>query len=126
VLAEDSRELPPERGFSQVNGHWAMIGIAPAPRESWRENFDYLELWSTLGERDVPDSFGGASGGGLWHGLTYPGQDGVPKLQEVVLSGVIYYQGDRENGQRALYSHGRASLHERLADVIRKELSAGP
>ena len=110
VLGEDSRRLPPERGFSNVTGHWGMIGLAPAPVESRRDGFDYLDLRGHLGvDLDMPDSFGGASGGGLWQGLIEKRVDGRLNLRELIFSGVIFYQSDVLDGARTLRSHGRAS-----------------
>lgn len=119
VLAEDSRVLPPTRGFANVMGHWGMVGIASRPAESWRDGYDYLDLRGRPGvDHDMPGSFGGSSGGGLWQGLIAKHPDGRLELRELIFSGVIFYQSDVEGGFRTLRSHGRASLHEQLADEI--------
>jgi hypothetical protein len=120
VLAEGSRSLPAERGFSVVTGHWGMVGVALAPKETWCDGFDYLDVRGRPGEDpDMPNSFGGASGGGLWQGLINQQPDGRLEWRELILSGVIFYQSDVECGFRTLRSHGRASLHERLTHAIR-------
>lgn len=120
VLAEDSRVLLPEGAFAAVTGHWAMVGIAPTPVEAWRDGFDYLDLHGRPGvDPDMPTSFEGGSGGGLWHGLVNKYPDGRMEWREFILAGVMFYQSALEDGLRTLRSHGRASLHLRLADAIR-------
>lgn len=119
VLGEGSKALPPTGEFAKVTGHWAMMGISSAPLERLREGFDYLDLHARMGDTDVPQTFGGASGGGLWHVLIAKNLDGELELREVVFSGVIFYESAVVEGQRFLRSHGRASLHEHLAAAIR-------
>lgn len=127
VLGEGSRRMPPERGFAQVTGHWAMVGLASAPAETWRDGFDYLDLHGRPGvDSDMPTSFGGASGGGLWQGLIAKHPDGRLSLRDVILSGVIFYQGDVVDGVRMLRSHGRVSVHERLVAAIRQVFPGAP
>lgn len=127
VLAEGSQSLPPELGFDHVTGHWAMVGRASAPVETWRDGFDYLDLRGRPGvDRDMPNSFCGASGGGLWQGLVAKHPDGRLELHEVIFSGVIFYQSDLVEGVRTLRSHGRISVHERLVEAIRSASIVGP
>lgn len=127
VLAEGSQPLPPELGFAHVTGHWGMVGLASAPVETWRDGFDYLDLHGRPGVGpDMPNSFRGASGGGLWQGLIAENPDGRLELREVIFSGVIFYQSDVVEGVRTLRSHGRVSVHERLAEAIRKASLVGP
>jgi hypothetical protein len=121
ILGEDSQQLPPERGFAHVNGHWAMVGLALAPAEIKRDGFDYLDVKGRPRvDSDMPESFGGASGGGLWHGLVGKSSDGRLSLCDVIFSGVIFYQSDVVAGHRTLRSHGRISLHERLVEAIKR------
>lgn len=126
VLGEGSQPMPPERGFEHVTGHWGMVGLAPAPVETWRDGFDYLDLRGRPGvDPDMPVSFGGASGGGLWQGLIVKHPDGRLALSEVIFSGVIFFESDIVEAVRTLRSHGRVSVHERLAEAIRRASSGG-
>jgi hypothetical protein len=121
VLSEGSQPMPPERGFAHVTGHWGMVGLASAPVETLRDGFDYLDLRGRPGvDPDMPNSFRGASGGGLWQGLLTKHPDGRLELRDVIFSGVIFYESDVIEGFRTLRSHGRVSVHERLAEAIRK------
>ncbi|MBB6064992.1 hypothetical protein [Pseudoxanthomonas broegbernensis] len=127
VLGEGSHALPSTGGFDTVTGHWGMVGIAPAPDETLRDGFDYLELRGRPGvDPDMPGTFGGASGGGLWQARIARRADGSLALQEVILSGVIFYETAVKDGVRGLRCHGRASVHERLVSAIRHCLSGGP
>jgi len=121
VLGEGSQVLPAIRGFAAVLGHRGMMGIATTPKETLRDGFDYLELSGGHGvDSDMPETFGGTSGGGLWQVRISRSADGRLKLREVVLSGVIFYETDVVNGVRGLRSHGRASIHERLVGAVRQ------
>lgn len=119
VLGEDSQTLPPTRCFANVTAHWAMTGIAPAPLESVRDGYDYLDLHARLGDTDVPNTFGGTSGGGLWQVRIVQHPDNQLEVHEVILSGVIFYESAVRDGIRILRSHGRASVYERLVAAIR-------
>src|SRR5690606_27941506 len=66
VLGEGAVSLPPTDTFATVTGHWAMMGISSAPLESVRDGFDYLDLQADMDDADMPRTFGGVSGGGLW------------------------------------------------------------
>lgn len=124
VLAEGSQALPPSRGFESVTGHWGMFGIANSPTETLRGDFDYLDLRGRPRiDPDMPGSFRGASGGGLWQARIARKLDGSLELREVVLSGIIFYETDVENDIRGLRCHGRASLHVQLVEAIRRHVS---
>ena len=122
VLGEGSASLEPTSSFARVTGHWAMMGISSAPQESVRDGFDYLDVQAHMGGIDVPRSFGGVSGGGLWQVRIAKHPEGRLEVHEVVLSGVLFYQTAVVDGTRLLRSHGRASVHERLAAAIRVEI----
>lgn len=119
VLGEGSESLPSTGAFAKVTGHWAMMGISSAPIETERDGFDYLNLRACMGDADVPSTFGGVSGGGLWQVRILKHGEGHLEVSEVVFSGVIFCESAVIDGCRWLYSHGRASVHERLADKIR-------
>jgi hypothetical protein len=119
VLGEGSVSLPPTETFATVTGHLAMMGISSAPIESVRDGFDYLDLEARMGDADVPRTFGGVSGGGLWQVQIARHREGGLEVHDVVFSGVLFYQSAVVDGRRRLRSHGRASVHERLATAIR-------
>jgi hypothetical protein len=122
ILGKGTASLPPTDAFATVTGHWAMMGISSAPQEAVRNGFDYLDLQADMGDTDMPRTFGGASGGGLWQVRIAKHPDGRLDIHEVVFSGVIFYESAVVDGRRRLRSHGRASVHERLATAIRAAL----
>lgn len=121
VLAEGSIVLPSERGFKTVQGYQGLCGIAGAPQESLRDGFDYLDLVSDQSaSQDMPRSFEGLSGGGLWQALIHS-RDGALHIDDLILSGTLFYQHYLEGGRRSLRSHGRISLYQRLPEEIQKK-----
>ena len=123
VLGEGSQVLSPTIGFANVTGHWALMGAATAPLGSFLDGYDYLDLRAQIGDTDVPDTFGGASGGGLWQVRIAQHPDGRLEVHEVIFSGVIFYESAVKDGMRILRSHGRVSVHERVVEAIRNAVS---
>lgn len=79
--------------------------------------FDYVEVGiSYTPENDMPPSFGGASGGGLWK-LPLSGverDDGEIDLKagNPVFAGVLFYQTNREENCRSIRCHGPKSIYQ--------------
>jgi hypothetical protein len=121
VLAEGSQDLEPERGFGIVRGYYGLCGLAAGPSETHVDGFDYLELTSDPSEsKDVPTSFKGLSGGGLWHAIV-GSKDGALVVMDCILSGVIFYEDFLPDGVQVLRSHGRNSVYRRLAEQMARQ-----
>lgn len=120
VLGEGTQQLPPTRGFVSVTGHWGMCAVAASPNEQSADGFDYLELRAHYDAgQDLPSTFGGMSGGGLWQAKVRKSVEGELYLDELIYSGVIFYESAVVGGMRKLKCHGRASVHERLVEAMR-------
>jgi hypothetical protein len=76
-------------------------------------DFDYFELDVDQSET-VPSSFAGMSGGGLWRVLVARPNNGDFVPTRYLLTGVVFYQGVRENGTRFVRCHGRRSVYEKI------------
>jgi hypothetical protein len=84
-----------------------MQADAPCYR---RGVFDYIDLEVDTSCTDVPESFGGVSGGGLWNVLVYSSSS-TGKIESVeILEGVAFHQSPVENGRRIIRCHGPESI----------------
>lgn len=85
-----------------------------------KDQFDYLDLavdYNTA--KDVPESFAGVSGGGLWQVKLTHNRIGDIGYRSPMLSGVAFFQSDIENGKRFIRCHGIQSVYQ----VALKQLS---
>ena len=73
--------------------------------------FDYIEIPADY-QNKLPVSFGGVSGGGLWHIVLEQPPQGSIRVKCIILSGVAFYQSALENGSRSLKCHGRRSIYQ--------------
>ena len=57
----------------------------------------------------IPESFGGMSGGGLWH--VVPSESAPTGEFKLELEGVAFYQSAPTDGRRVIRCHGRQSIY---------------
>ena len=116
IIGESKTTLPPQRNFARVIGYQGLCGRSTAPREYEVLDFDYLEVRVEYAPQnpDLPWSFGGCSGGGIWQVPMLKTDAAVIKPQEFVLSGVVFYQTAVENGVRLLRCHGRKTVYRNV------------
>jgi len=84
--------------------------------------WDYLFVNLNLQRNpDIPRSYGGVSGGGIWRAVFSMSEDRTAFAiespdRDIVLSGVAFYQTDLEG--RQIIGHGPKSLHETLPNWL--------
>jgi len=85
-----------------------------------KDGYDYLDFVVPTDCKE-PNSFGGVSGGGLWHvPLAKHNKDiicGIP-----ILSGVAYYEEHVAKNKRIIRCHGRKSIYEILPQYLKEKL----
>tara|TARA_B110001469_G_C9619055_1_gene308387 strand:- start:382 stop:1224 length:843 start_codon:yes stop_codon:yes gene_type:complete len=78
------------------------------------EEFDYIEFTSHHGTNpDLPENYGGMSGGGLWHvNMTYgtKSKNFTYEHDSVQLCGVAFFQEHESEGVMKITGHGSQSL----------------
>jgi hypothetical protein len=80
----------------------------------WRNGYDYLDLSAKLELPDVPSSFGGVSGGGLWEvGLSMTKSGTISWNGRRNFRGVAFWQSPPCDGRRVIRCHGPRSIFER-------------
>ena len=85
--------------------------------------FDYIEAGvSYTSENDLPPTFGGASGGGLWKFPLSGSKQNDGKLDleagNPVYAGVIFYETHREENYRRIRCHGPKSLYKTMSSKL--------
>lgn len=123
IVGETERELPPDRNIVSLKGYEGLCGASANPKESFDGVFDYLEVRIDLeGRADLPSTFGGMSGGGLWQVLMRKTSEGKIEPEDWILSGVTFYESEVERDKRHLRCHGRKSIYERVPEYVRDNI----
>lgn len=87
-----------------------QVGIRPPIT---RDNFDYIHIRVALDGKNALPTFGGLSGGGLWHADIQHKEDGsVTIVGQRRLVGCAFYQTKAEGGFRYIRCHGPRSIYE--------------
>lgn len=147
----DKRRPKPGEHPAYDEGAWAVIG-APGELSTFgeteavlrislfvsvvvsarqRDGFDYVDLgYYHQGRSDLPQSYGGLSGSGLWHAPIRKSASGaVSWTGEARLEGVAFYQEPTDEKEGVIRCHGRVSIYEqalrRLAQLRMQPTVAG-
>jgi hypothetical protein len=108
-----------EAGFSDGTLEFMDLCMAGGiDRQFQRGDFDYIEIDISSPEGDIPSSFEGMSGGGLWQVPVGPSEDAAFAAVNHFLAGVIFYQGVDDSGMRFLRCHGPKSIYENVIGAI--------
>ncbi len=108
-----------EAGFEHAFEFMELCGLGGIDRVFERNGYDYGEMHFPASEGDVPpESFGGMSGGGLWQVPWPPSSGSAESIPDMLLAGVIYYQGTTEEGLRFLRNHFRVSIYRHVVDAL--------
>lgn len=87
------------------------------------DEFDYVEVGVRYtSENDLPPTFGGASGGGLWKLPLYGVKRNNGELDleagDPVLAGLLFYETHSEENYRRIKCHGPKSLYQTLPSIL--------
>lgn len=126
VIEEGSRTLPAEGQFAEITGFFGMCGVSACPTVSHHNGLEYLESRVPYEVRtpDIPESFGGLSGGGFWQVLLHSDVQGTIHMTEPILSGVTFYQSAIEKSVRRLRSHGRDAIYRIIPELLQTPVSS--
>jgi hypothetical protein len=96
--------------LSPTHAELQILGLLVEPKSVEHGQYDYFDFKMTSSAPDIPTTWGGMSGGGLWRVLVYhsPETGKIDWAQR--LWGVIYWQFPLDNGYRTVRSHGRQSI----------------
>ncbi|MEQ8993845.1 MAG: hypothetical protein RLO46_18680 [Pseudomonadales bacterium] len=119
-VGERTVDEPGRSGFQTIK-RFAMLGGFGGPERgpTVRGRFDYIAMPATYGGESVaPLSFGGMSGGGLWQILLRQDARGMLSTVDHLLSGVVFYQTQRQGDRREVICHGPQSVYSAALEAI--------
>jgi hypothetical protein len=120
VVGETERDLDPSHGFFTAKSYEAFCGVSGINEEYEDSGFDYLEVtvdYNTDG-LDLPDSFGGCSGAGIWQVPIRKDDQDQLNPEEYLLSGVVFYQTAKKKNKRLIRCHGRKTIYEKVPEFV--------
>lgn len=106
----------PHPGFSSIKEQRVLIGATDVQREFERDGFDYFDILTNSSA--VPTSFGGCSGGGLWHVRFEKTASGKVEVHDPILSGVAFYECG--SPPHAIRCHGRRSVYQKVIGAFQR------
>lgn len=93
--------------------HMAYIGVIEPQDLVQRSGWDYLETEFNYDEcNELPESFCGMSGGGIWGMQLRKHKDGNITIEKSALIGVTFYQTERQTNQRQVRAHFIRSIYD--------------
>ena len=121
---EQSSETGTRMTESHVLFTTHFFGRAQLSQAFERDDFDYLVFGCIAGEHEFPASFGGVSGGGVWHVPFAMDPTKGPSTLTILKSeliGVAFWQSELLENTRQITAHGYLSayseLHRKLAHI---------
>jgi hypothetical protein len=106
--------------YDGVFSFGGMCYAAGADREFQKDGFDYIELGVEYKDgADLPSTFGGMSGGGLWQVPLRQAENGMLEPSTLLLSGVIFYEFRIDNQPSIIKCHGRRSIYQNVYDAVK-------
>ena len=113
AAVSEVRARPEERTYeADVKGRAFFTGIAGTQE---KDGWDFLDVGADMSLADVPPSFGGVSGAGLWQTpLSMSKETGqISWTGKKRFIGVAYWQSPVRDGRRVIRCHGPRSLFQR-------------
>ena len=120
VPDELTREDQPQAGFLQVTSFHGLCGAGGADRFYEEGAFDYIDsIVEYTVDTDLPSTFGGISGGGLWQ-VTYQGNPTIGMTpRRYLLAGIPFAQSPLEDHRRSITCHGTRSVYHNAFQAIK-------
>lgn len=118
-LPQDWIELQ-DSSFGRIIGCQCLIGFGGIEKRFDKDGFDYFDMVvNPNSKNDIPSTFKGMSGGGLWKVLLIcTGNLQNVKINDIIFSGVIFY--GLEQDHLIIRSHGAKSIYEKFPKILKK------
>jgi hypothetical protein len=98
-----------------------LVGWSAQPHFFAQSTWDYFDVQACYSyNSDLPRTFGGVSGGGLWHvKLSDAENNSEPfHINHPMLMGVAFYESQIRDGSRVIRCHGPKSIYVHLARLL--------
>ena len=114
ITLEDSAS-----SFSAAISMQLYCAFGGVEREYIKDDYDYFEMDADYAKaKNVPHSFKGMSGGGLWQiPITFTDDNNII-VNRYLLSGVAFWQSNQSERKSFLRFHARKSIYENMWDAI--------
>ncbi len=123
MVAERTTDLSEESRRRHEKGkcfQGLCINAVPSGHREEKE-FDYISVQVEYNETyEGPESFGGCSGGGLWHLLVAEKPDGSLEIFTSILAGVAFYQSPKDGLRKTIECHGRRSIYGKVIETLER------
>jgi hypothetical protein len=119
VPCKRTTQEDPEGGFKDVTGFHGMCGITNPLDEYSKDGFDYIEVDADYKAGvNIPPTFKGFSGGGLWQIIPSESKLNHFILGELLLSGITFAQSAVFHEHRTITCHSRLSIYRKVLEVL--------
>ena len=126
MVGERTKELRPERGFQIAKEFRGLYGPTVLAGHREEAGFDYLSVEVSYdSDYAGPNSSKGCSGGSLWQVLLKE-RDGDVVIDDLLLSGVPFYESPNENNRRIIECHGPTSIYATVVEALERAASKRP
>lgn len=116
---EHTRKVNSTIGHTYAKEFHCLCGESPIQKKYICGEYDFVEVGINYNiDKTLPNSWGGISGCGLWHVLLKQSEKGDIEVKESILSGVGFYQTDKENNKRYIRCHGHRSIYKNVYEAI--------
>ncbi len=110
---------PSIKGFGLIKGFQMECGVGSIGHTYTVGEYDYCDFKVKYDTSpNIPQSFGGVSGGGLWQIPLRKSSEQTIEPIEYILSGVAFYQTERTGLYRSIKCHGRKSIYDMAYSFI--------
>jgi hypothetical protein len=112
-------DKPPAKGFELIKGYNTYCYFGGIKNIYMVGGFDYCNFEVRYDSiSNIPDTFGGVSGGGLWQIPLRKSAEQTIEPIEYILSGVVFYETERTGLYRSVKCHGRKSIYDMAYSFI--------
>ena len=119
-------DMKSNRGFAAIKGYQGLCGISDISKEYEDQGYDYIEMEIEYDSfnPNLPETFGGVSGSGVWHVPLIKNYEGNIEADEYILSGVVFYQTELEANHCLIRCHGRKTIYVKIPEYLNSILGS--
>lgn len=119
MVGEWTNNPPQMRLPQQPKGFHGLCMPVAFANQRQQGDYDYISVQVGKNESyEGPESFGGCSGGGLWHVIVNEQSNGRLAVSEALLAGVAFYESGWERGRNTIECHGRKSIYGKVTGKL--------